>query len=185
MGDDDLSAEEYASPERAVRAFISGLGEHNATDEIKVLDAACGTGLVGEHLAKSSILSRLTIDGFDISEGMLKVCSKQRRLPRARSGRPSQASPSRRRQLRCCHLRRNSDKGSCRAKSDLLSSCRVITSGGMVVLTVHGEIWDSMGYKVEVDSLSTDNIVKILSSTEIGFLKSTSTGGKLIVLRKC
>lgn len=43
-------------------------------DKVKILDIACGTGRVGEELAR---LGFKTIDGLDPSEGMLKECRKK------------------------------------------------------------------------------------------------------------
>lgn len=42
--------------------------------ELRVLDLGCGTGLVGEHLAKQGFKH---IIGLDISEGMLQIASNK------------------------------------------------------------------------------------------------------------
>lgn len=47
--DNDLKPEEYASPQSAVDAVLQEIPS-SGTGELKILDAGCGTGLVGESL---------------------------------------------------------------------------------------------------------------------------------------
>ncbi|MEL6267194.1 MAG: methyltransferase domain-containing protein [Pseudomonadota bacterium] len=63
--DDEVAANAYATPRRCAAA----LAEH-ATDPLgAVVDLGCGTGLSGEAL---SAVGFSTLDGFDLSPGMLE-----------------------------------------------------------------------------------------------------------------
>jgi SAM-dependent methyltransferase len=64
--DEDLARFGYRLP-----AVTMGLvGRHVAAEARPILEAACGTGLVGEALA---VLGYADLAGFDLSEGMLAV----------------------------------------------------------------------------------------------------------------
>lgn len=61
--EDDVGAMAYSTPTIAVRLLLRYL----STDAARLLDAGCGTGLVGVELAAQGYVD---IDGFDISESM-------------------------------------------------------------------------------------------------------------------
>lgn len=63
---DDTAATDYNGPRVAARLLKSALEDGGA----RLLDAGCGTGLVGAELAK---LGFDTIDGFDLSESMAEL----------------------------------------------------------------------------------------------------------------
>ena len=71
----DVSNEEYAGPKYIVNFLAevksdNGLKTIDASDRnIEVLDAGCGTGLVGIVLKKKGYQK---VDGFDLSEGMVE-----------------------------------------------------------------------------------------------------------------
>jgi len=46
-------------------------------EKIHVLDAGCGTGLVGEYFKQSSSSNHWVIDGFDGAEGMVEIARKK------------------------------------------------------------------------------------------------------------
>ena len=54
----------YTSPQKAVRLLLEAMGSH----ELAVLDAGCGTGLVGVRLKEAGML---LLTGIDYSPGML------------------------------------------------------------------------------------------------------------------
>jgi len=71
--DADLVEEGYQAPSLAAPAITSFLGAE-ALRTATVLDAGCGTGLVGQLLARDYGAS--TVDGVDLSPGMLEVARK-------------------------------------------------------------------------------------------------------------
>ncbi|MFP4303420.1 class I SAM-dependent DNA methyltransferase [Rhodosalinus sp.] len=64
--DADLRAARYATPGRVAQALRSA----GADPEKPLLDFGCGTGLSGEALAEAGFT---TLDGVDVSDGMLEV----------------------------------------------------------------------------------------------------------------
>ncbi len=60
---------EYSGPQETVTLFK----KHNIKKEIKILDAGCGTGLVGVELKKNGYLN---LDGADFSQKMLDLVPK-------------------------------------------------------------------------------------------------------------
>ncbi len=68
--DDDVMGAGYATPARCAAALAAHLTPHTAP----ILDFGCGTGLSGQALAA---LGFTTIDGVDLSEGMLATARKR------------------------------------------------------------------------------------------------------------
>ena len=54
--------------------ILAGLAATLLARDARVLDAACGTGLVGQHLARYGFAS---IEGLDLSPGMLRVAAEK------------------------------------------------------------------------------------------------------------
>jgi len=61
----------YAYPERVARLFM----EIAQSNDRPIADIGCGTGLIGQHLRHLG--QKSTIDGFDISQGMLDMAAKK------------------------------------------------------------------------------------------------------------
>lgn len=73
--DTDVANEAYAGP-RAISEFYNRIREQNDNtprENVKVLDAGCGTGLVGVVLKE---MGYRHIDGFDLSDSMVEVAEK-------------------------------------------------------------------------------------------------------------
>ena len=68
--DDDVLKAGYATPARCAAALAAHLTPHTAP----ILDFGCGTGLSGHALAA---LGFTTIDGVDLSAGMLETAKKR------------------------------------------------------------------------------------------------------------
>ena len=67
--DKDMFDWKYSGPQETVTLFK----KHNIKKEIKILDAGCGTGLVGVELKKNGYLN---LDGADFSQKMLDLVPK-------------------------------------------------------------------------------------------------------------
>ena len=67
--DKDMVDWKYSGPQETVNLFK----KYNFKKEIKILDAGCGTGLVGVELKKSGYLN---LDGADFSQKMLDLVPK-------------------------------------------------------------------------------------------------------------
>ena len=64
--DKDMVDWKYSGPQETIALFK----KHNFKKEIKILDAGCGTGLVGVELKKNGYLN---LDGADFSQKMLDL----------------------------------------------------------------------------------------------------------------
>jgi predicted TPR repeat methyltransferase len=64
-----VEAHEWRMPQ-----IVAGLVAWLLPREARLLDAACGTGLIGEHLAPYGFTA---IDGLDLSAGMLTVAARK------------------------------------------------------------------------------------------------------------
>ncbi|NET01949.1 MAG: class I SAM-dependent methyltransferase [Sphaerospermopsis sp. SIO1G2] len=74
--DNDVSSEEYSGP-RYIAEYLTRILETKFQvganrEELKILDAGCGTGLVGVEVEK---LGFGKIDGFDLSNNMVEVAN--------------------------------------------------------------------------------------------------------------
>ena len=58
----------YVAHETATKVFVEQLGPD--TESMRILDAGCGTGIIGEHLRDYGFTN---VDGLDPSEKMLDV----------------------------------------------------------------------------------------------------------------
>lgn len=78
--DDFLKAEGYAAPYHVAKRLHQIITENDnpSTDITPVADIGCGTGAVGNSLAQlgANPGAPITLDGFDISTGMLGVAAK-------------------------------------------------------------------------------------------------------------
>ena len=188
--DKDLAAAKYTSPGYAVDAIIASLGQDSQdVRSFKVLDAGCGTGLVGVLLKQKLVLlsSESEIDGLDLSPGMLERARKTNAysvLEEADLSKPI-ARPDCMYDIVACvgTLTRGHVGPDC-----LLELARVTKPGGLLVVTVNDEIWDSGGYAAALDQLKAGteaNVkVEVLQEQIIGFTQGTSTGGRLLATKK-
>ena len=75
---DVINGEEYKAPPLIAQTILQHLAPSDKdndfiTPSVKILDAGCGTGLVGIYLAK---LGAKQVDGIDLSPGMLEIARK-------------------------------------------------------------------------------------------------------------
>ena len=78
---DTLDGMGYVAPVLAARALSEAL--EGETAEARILDAGCGTGLVGAEIARRT---EAEIDGIDLSPGMLEEAARKK--VRLRTGLP-------------------------------------------------------------------------------------------------
>lgn len=178
--DADLNTE-YASPARTVEAVIKNLDDKKPN--FKILDAGCGTGLVGDELKKSSLEGKFTLDGLDLTPGMLAVARKKgmyQDLETADLTKPINRTDGSYDVVTCVGTLTKGHVGP----SVFNEFVRVLAKGGLVAATVHEEIWESGGYKSVVEGLAKAGEVDIVSTEPFGILKTEERGGIMVVLRK-
>ena len=145
----------------------------------EILDAGCGTGLVGVELAA---LGATTIDGVDLSPGMLeraKATGAYRRLAPADLSRPLPVSADFYDVVVCVGTLTHGHVGPA-AFGEFV---RLARPGGTIVATVLDDIWDSGGYRAEVDRLAQMALVGIESADVVDYRKAAEVSARMVVLR--
>ncbi|ETI28227.1 hypothetical protein G647_00676 [Cladophialophora carrionii CBS 160.54] len=185
--DKDLEAEDYAFPQIAAQALFGALGgrpndDGTQLENVSILDAGCGTGLVGIQLSR---FGARNIIGLDISPGMLDVARKTNvysALEEADLSKPIAKSDNSVDAVICVGTL---TRGHVGPKPVLEEFVRIVKKGGVIVATVLDDIWESGGFKDELERLRSDGKVGVLRSDVVGVRASSDVGGRLLVLRKC
>lgn len=177
--DNDTVNDGYTGPQSTVEAIVYALG----SDKMRTatfLDAGCGTGLVGVLLAKEGAT---TIDGIDLSPGMLKVARRTtvfRSLEEADLTKPMQKSDDSYDVIACVGTLTCGHVGP----QVLSEFARVVKPGGLVAVTVHEKIWEDGGYRAEADQLESSGRVEIVRLEKIGYRVGANVGAKLLVMKR-
>ena len=182
--DDDMVAAKYLSPKRTVESIIKHM-KPGVQDEIHILDAGCGTGSVGScFAAHPEVKGRVALDGVDISQKMLDVAASTgayKRVWAADLTKPLEISDRTYHVVTCVGTLTKAHLGP----GFFRELVRVTASDGLIVATVHKDIWTSGGYEAEVNSLVETKLVKVTSTDpfEITDEKESATG-IMVVLKK-
>lgn len=134
----------YVAPAIAAEALAERI-EDGAT----VLDAGCGTGLVGAELAQRR---EVVLDGIDLSPGMLdraRARDVYRSLQTADLTARLSVEDGAYGAVICVGTLTGGHVGP----EVLGEFVRVTAPGGLVVATVHSDVWESGGYRAEIDRL--------------------------------
>ncbi|CAH0027512.1 unnamed protein product [Clonostachys rhizophaga] len=173
----------YASPRRAVEAILKNVTGDARDTQLKVLDAGCGTGLVGACLAQSALAGRFVLDGLDLSPGMLAAARQKgvyRELEEANLNERIRKPDGSYDLIVCVGTLTVGHVGP----GVLREFARVAAPSGLIVATVHSSIWESKGYKAVIESLRNIGTIQIVSTDEFGLVEEASTGGIMVVLKK-
>ncbi|NMO89304.1 class I SAM-dependent methyltransferase [Actinomycetospora sp. TBRC 11914] len=174
--DDDLSddSQGYVAPELAAAAVADAAGVDG-----EILDAGCGTGLVGVALASRGAR---TIDGVDLSPGMLakaKETGVYRRLAPADLSRALPVPADAYDVVVCVGTLTHGHVGP----GAFGEFVRLARPGGVIVATVLDDIWDSGGYRAEVDRLAQMAMVEVVSTDLVDYRKAAQVDARMVVLR--
>ncbi|MBO9420368.1 class I SAM-dependent methyltransferase [Labrenzia sp. R4_2] len=152
---DLLLAIGYVAPQVAAETLVRHLGDGNL-----VLDAGCGTGLVGLDLLKLDY--KLTIDGIDLTPEMLAASRKSgayRKLNEADMCGPLH------------EIDDDSYDGIVSAgvftsghvgPDGLDALIRIAKPGAPIVFTVRDTTWDTDGFAQKIEKLENDGAVRIV-----------------------
>lgn len=143
-----------------------------------VLDAGCGTGLVGVELAEHT---DATIDGVDISQGMLdraRARGVYRKLEQADLTQRLDIEDDTYDSALCVGTFTAGHVGP-EAFGEL---ARVVRPGGYVVATVLDQVWESGGYHAYVDELAASGVVRLLEADVRPYRESEGVDCRLCVL---
>jgi predicted TPR repeat methyltransferase len=155
----DVEKEEYVAPQLAAERLLNHLGSAKIPNA-KVLDAGCGTGLVGEVLMK---LGAKHIDGIDISPGMLEVAERTGVYDSLNVGNLAETLdiPSRLYDAVICVGTMTEGHVGPEAFEEFV---RVTKPGGFIVATIRESVWKPKGYEAKVTSLTQARQTKLVSN---------------------
>ena len=167
----------YNSPQKAVQLLLDAMG----SPDLAVLDAGCGTGLVGV-LLKEAGLSSLT--GIDYSPGMLAEAERKgvydalhtmdMNLPLT--------LPSDSYDAVTCIGTFTSTHVEPGAVTEL---ARVTRSGGVLVFTVRDDYWQSTNFIDLVTELHVSGVARIEQIRLEPYIHSEGSECRFVVLRVC
>jgi len=182
--DKDLQNEDYAAPELAAESLILARGgnveDSQQLGSIKIMDAGCGTGLVGLSLAR---FGSPNIEGLDISPGMLDIARRTGVygvLEEADLSKPVARPDNSYDAVMCVGTLTRGHVGP----KVLKEFVRIVKPEGLIVATVLDDIWERDGFRAEVDNLRDSGQVKALRTDVIGLRTTSDVGGRLLVLKK-
>lgn len=171
--------QDYVGPAIAAAYVPQALGTPTINPDVEILDAGCGTGLVGVFLAR---LGSKKLDGVDLSPGMLdeaRTTGAYRNLDVCDLSRPLPAKNDSYDVVTCVGTLTQSHVGP-EAISEFV---RVVKPGGYIVATVIREIWQTGGYESHVKSLAEQNKVKVLSAEVQDYRRGAGAQAYYLVLQ--
>ena len=173
--DDDMFEWNYQAPEIASKLLDSYLNDKNA----KILDAGCGTGLVGQILKK---LGHHNIDGIDFSQAMLDKIPTNlyKTLKKSDLNKKININMLTYDSIICVgtftygHVRPH-------ALSELI---RITKVNGYICFTVNEGVYEKYGFDKEILELENNKIWKILRNEKSKYLVNKNVECWLCIAQK-
>ncbi|WP_029057642.1 class I SAM-dependent DNA methyltransferase [Stappia stellulata] len=172
---DTIEGMGYVAPHQAAKA----LSEKLDTDAL-VLDAGCGTGLVGEALTRHDIAG-LVIDGLDLSPGMLEQAAEKnvyRKLSEADLTKPLDMPADSYDGVVSVGVFTSGHVGP-QAMDEL---ARVARPGAPVIVTVHEKVWGPDGYADHLKAMEAKGRVRVRDIRDAAYHEKEGYTCKLCVL---
>lgn len=167
----------YTSPQKAVHLLLEAM----ASNDLAVLDAGCGTGLVGVLLKEAGIS---TLTGIDYSPGMLAEAERKGvydTLHTIDMNNPL-TLPSDSFDAVTCIGTFTSTHVKPQAVAEL---ARVTRSGGVLVFTVRDDYWQSTNFVDLVAELHISGVARIEQIRLEPYIHSEGSECRFVVLRVC
>lgn len=175
-----LDLEGYAFPERAVQVLLKATQRETLDELVKVLDAGCGTGRVGAVLAQKGARQ---IDGIDLSPGMLAEAHKSHHYASLQEVDLTKTIPKDDESYDVVICVGTLTQGH--VGPDVLDEfVRVVKVGGVIVATIPDTVWEAAGFNTKVDQLLHGGGLELLRSDPVGILKTTTSGARILALKR-
>ena len=182
---DVINGEEYKAPPLIAQTILQHLAPSDREDgliapSVKILDAGCGTGLVGIYLAK---LGAKQVDGIDLSPGMLDIARKTgayNKLEPADLTNAIDAETGAYDVVSCVGTFTAGHVGP-QCFDELV---RVTKTNGLVVATVLDEIWKPLGFDKKVQNLESEGKVEIIGTELMLYRTKHKAAARNVILRK-
>ncbi|PYI09190.1 S-adenosyl-L-methionine-dependent methyltransferase [Aspergillus sclerotiicarbonarius CBS 121057] len=171
------ASQDYVAPFLAAETAL----KHTTNVKGSILDAGCGTGLVGEALTRGGAD---TIDGIDLSPDMLRVAGQTgvyRNLDIGDLTQPIEKPDEAYDVVTCAGTFTHGHVGPAPALREFV---RVTKTNGIIVATVLEDIWLSGGFKAEVERLEAERLVKVASLELKDYRRGAGDKATFIVLEK-
>lgn len=175
--DHQMQSEGYCSPQ----GIADLLRQHILHTDLEVLDAGCGTGLTGLHLANSGITA---LDGLDLSGEMIKVARSRdiyRRLIVADLNQPLPLEDNSYDAVVSSGTFTHGHVGP----EPLGEIFRVLRAGGLLACTVHFDLWHNKGFDAVFASLMSQGVIKCVALREGPYYANQDAEGWFCVYQKC
>lgn len=171
-------AQEYVAP--SIVAQIALRVSDNFAQSA-ILDAGCGTGLVGQAL---NLAGAKIIDGLDLSSAMLKIADETRVYRSL-----SQADLTQRLQkedgiydlVTCVGTFTNGHVGPDPAIREFV---RLTKKHGTIIITVLEEFWEAAKFSAEVEKLVAEKLVVVVAKELIDYVKGHGDKAMLVIMKK-
>jgi ubiquinone/menaquinone biosynthesis C-methylase UbiE len=178
--DADMQTYSFTAP-RIVAEMVPKYLEISPADAT-IVDAGCGSGLVGVTLHKYGFMA---IDGLDLSDGMLKVAEKTgayRKLKVTDLTKKLEIEDGAYDALTCSGTFTHGHVGP----EPLPELMRVVKAGGVLVATVLESFWKERDFDKAVKVLEENGTVEVLENNLHNYRKfgEEESGGLVLVLRK-
>jgi len=168
----------YQSPETVARMLARHLPDRDAA----VLDIGCGTGLLGQGLARHGFT---TIDGLDVSPEMMQVAQRRgvyRRFHCADLNRPLAIADASYAGMSCCGTFTHGHVGA----GCLDELARVLAAGAPFAFTVKLEVFVSLGFEDRLAALVRRGTIRqIAFEHDRHYATSTQPDGVFCAYARC
>ncbi|KAL3488940.1 S-adenosyl-L-methionine-dependent methyltransferase [Aspergillus germanicus] len=179
----------YVAPRLVAQIALRFLENEDENNPVSILDAGCGTGLVGQSLAALSkdtsrgLLPTIEIDGADLSASMLKVARStgvHRALTTVDLTQPIDRADNSYDIVTCCGTFTHGHVSPDTALRELV---RVVKPGGLVVATIVHDIWAPES-SFEVTGIAMDGLARVVSAEIEDYRRGAGDKAVFLVLRE-
>lgn len=178
--DNDMlgESEDYVAPEIASDYVKRYLGSR-PIGHVSILDAGCGTGLVGASLAKKGAKH---IDGIDLSPGMLQIAERSGAYKTLSVSNLSQRLdiPDQTYDVVVCVGTMTQGHVGPEAFDEF---ARIVKPGGFIISTVRDTFWKMNGYEDKVKSLDKAEKLKLVSAELEDYRRGAGVQAVMVVLQ--
>ena len=165
----------YVAPEETVAILRKFVKPH---PHLKILDAACGTGLVGEELKKGDE-PYIHVDGMDISAEELNVAKAKDIYQELDLVDMTKHLPYKTGEYDACIC-----VGALTHPSCIKELIRVVKPGGFNVFTVHQDVWQDTDFLREIERLHEDELCEIVDIYKVPYMRKKDYMSYTAVLRR-
>jgi len=173
--DDLVNDMEYVAHKDAGDIFIDVVEDKT----LKVLDVACGTGLVGEYLKNKGYMN---IDGVDFSNEML-VVSEERAVYQA-LWQHDFTQPAKVKKLYDALICVGLFSFDIPRISDLHNVVNCVSPGGYCIVTVNGAAWTQLDLEKEVMAESIKHAFSVEQTLHAGYIQKEGIDSRVLVIKR-